>query len=430
MKKHIFVKQTALILAALTVSSVLVGCTSSALLSETGRTDSPLTTGVPDTLPALTTPSYYTPEAPEPNDVYTPEYQLQLLAERDFAGSVFLTVQEEGLQNAIFPDDDELIDVYADRRNRLISEKYNVEFASIPMSADTILSELSAAKTAGSYFADLLVVSPDLFSQLKQKGLLQAMDSLPFFEPDSVCIRADAIAEINSGWKGTYGIWGDALRQPAGAYSVYYNLEQAEEMECPNLYAKVIDGTFDLNALLDVAMEGKLVFDGSASDLLFAASGFSSTSDEGKALPDSDAFNELLTLFEECRYVPEEGSAKEAFLAGKTLFYVGKLGDLTELAQADIRTGLLPLPKYSAEDEAYPYVMDQSRLPILACPINVSSEAGTAIMLSALNAASCDEVEEIFIQGAETHVRDNGSILMLPYCIGTQTFDRKLIYGK
>ncbi|MBQ8288326.1 MAG: hypothetical protein IJX76_06095 [Clostridia bacterium] len=430
MNKRSFAALTAILLTAAVTAPMLTGCGTSALLSETGQTESALTTGTVGEIPALTTPSYYTPEDPNTDETYTPEYQLQLLAERDFEEGIFLAIQEEGLENAIFPSDDDLINVYADRRNRLIAEKYNVEFACITKTADEIVSELSAAKTTGSYFADLLIVSPSLFKQLKSKGLLQALDPLPFFEIDSVCIRSDATTEINSGWSGIYGIWGDALRQPGRAYAVYYNIAQAEAMDCPNLYQSVIDGTWDLGALLEYAEEGKLVFDGDVSDLLPALSGVNSASEEGKALLESAAFAELTAAFEACRYIPEEESAADAFRSGKTLFYIGTLGELTDLSQAELVSGLLPLPKFDRSDEDYPYLVDQSELPILACPINVTSTAGTGIMLSALNAASCDEVEEIFLQSAETHVRDNGSFLMLPYCIGTLSFDRKLIYGE
>ncbi|MBQ8381657.1 MAG: extracellular solute-binding protein [Clostridia bacterium] len=430
MKKHPFAALTALLLTAAVTAPTLTGCGTSALLSETGRTESPLTTGVVGELPVLTTPSYYVAEDPETDETYTPEYQLQLLAKRDFEEGIFLTVQEEGLDNAIFPSDEDLINVYADRRNRLIAEKYNVEFACITKTADEIVSELSAAKKNNSYFADLLIVSPSLFKQLKSQGLLQALDPLPFFEIDSVCIRSDATTEINSKWSGIYGIWGDALRQPGRAYAVYYNTAQAAAMECPNLYQKVIDGTWDLNTLLEFAEDGKLVFDGDADDLLLSLSGINSATEEGKALLASEEFAALVAAFEACRYVPEEESVTDAFLSGKTLFYIGTLGELTDLSQAELTCGLLPMPKYDGSAEDYPYLTDQSELPILACPINVTSTEGTGIMLSALNAASCDEVEEIFLQTAETHVRDNGSFQMLPYCIGTLTFDRKLIFGE
>lgn len=428
MKRFSIPSLSALLLVASVSLTTLTGCGTSLLLTEGMDAPSTETNGITGKIPPLTTPSYYKPGAPTVDDTYTPEYQLQLLAERDFGGGIFLTVQEEGLDNAIFPSDEDLINVYADRRNRLIAEKYNMEFACITKTAEEIVTELTEAKRTDSYFADLLIVSPSLFKQLKEGGLLQALDPLPFFEIDSVCIRSDATKEINSQWSEIYGIWGDALRQPGRAYGVYYNTAQAKSMGCPNFYNAVTDGAWNLNTLLEYAEEGKLVFDGDVEDLLLSMSGLNSATEEGKALLAGDKFAALLSAVEECRYHSEE-SAKEAFLAGKTLFYIGTLGELTELSQAELISGLLPLPKFNRTDTDYPYVLDQSELPILACPINVTSTAGTGIMLSALNAASCDEVEEIFLQGAETHVRDNGSFIALPYCIGTLTFDRKLIYG-
>ncbi len=429
MNKHSIAKLWTTLVAGITIAATLSGCTA-AILNEAANSDPEQTAKPAGSIPTLTTPNYYKPSTPEKDGTYTPEYQLKLLADRDFGGGVFLVIQEKGLENAIFPAADELTEVYADRRNRLISQKYNVELASIAKTADEIIAELTRAKTMNSYYADLLVVSPVLFQKLKELNLLQSLDNMPFLEIESDCIRQDAITEINSGLSGTYGIWGDALRQPSKGYAVYFDSKQAEAMGLPNLYRQVLDGKFDIGTLLDAASEGMLTFDGNSADLLFALAGANSATDEGKALLDSEEFATLLAEFEECRYIPEEGTGLDAFLAGKTLFYIGELGSFSSFAPNEHAVGVLPLPKYSAEDEDYPHLTDQSKLPILACPINMNSLEGSGIMLSALNAASCDEIEDVFLQGAEVHVRDNGSALMLPYCVGMIRFDRKLIFGE
>lgn len=414
-------------LTALFLSFSLIGCSQS-LKTDRPETDQAATAG---SVPALTTPSYYNPNPPAANQSYTPERQLALLADRDFGGIIFLVIQEKGLDNAIFPSSDELSEAYADRRNRLVQEKYNVEIGCIEMTREEIITELSRSKIRGDYFCDMLVVSPSLLTELKEQGLLLALDTLPFFEDDSVCIRQDATAEINSRWNSIYGIWGDALRQPSRAYAVYYNTALAADNGCPNFYAAVQSGSWDWETLKTYATEGKLLFDGSLSTLLFATAGVNSATDEGAKLPTDSEFLALQASLEASLLAPtEDESAKDAFLAGKSLFYIGDLGDLGDFTHTEVQVGLLPLPKYDASAEDYPYLVDQSVLPILACPINVTSAAGTGMMLSALNAASCDEVEELFLQSAETKVRDNGSSIMLNYCIGSLAFDRKLIYGE
>lgn len=437
----------------LLIPALLCGCQATQIsepLYSSGER-APATTGA---VPTLTTPSYYTPATPEKNDIYTPSYQLKLLADRDFEEKVFLVVQEEGMESAIFPTSDDFAAAYADRRNRLVQEKYNVQLTCIKMSREEIFSGLTTAKSRGSYFCDLLIVTPSLLAQLKQKNLLLPLESLPFFQTDSICIRDDATAEINSGWAGTYGIWGDALRQPSQAYAVYYNRAYAEQLNCPNLYSMVQKGTWDFQTFAYFASLGKYSYDGEIADLLFGCAGLHSATDEGKALFADENYlslvNQLTALqvpvastapvdaneLPETADAPTEGSgesdsalsAKEAFLSGESLFYIGTLGELSEFAMGDLSTGLLPLPKYDASATDYPYLLNQTELPVFACPVNVTSTEGTGIMLSALNAASCAEVEEFFLQNAETLVRDNGSSLMLPYCISSLFFDRSLIY--
>lgn len=444
-------KRLCSIIAGALIPALLCGC-QTAKLDDKVLSDSDLPPTTTGAIPALTTPSYYTPAVPEKDELHTPAYQLQLLADRDFGEQIFLVVQEEGMESAIFPTSDDFTTAYADRRNRLVQEKYNVQLACIKMSPEEILASLTDAKAKGVYFCDLLIVTPSLLTQLKEKNLLYALETLPFFQIDSICIRNDATAEINSDWSGIYGIWGDALRQPSQAYSVYFNRAYAQELGCPNLYSMVQSGEWDWQTFAYFANTGKYSFDGSIADLLFASAGFHSTTDEGKALWEDEDYLSLVEQLldssttdnaetEVASEAPEAGAegeteeetppvkrAKDAFLAGESLFYIGTLGELPELAAHELQTGLLPLPKYDPAAKDYPYLLDQTELPVFACPINVTSTEGTGIMLSALNAASCAELEELFLQSAETQVRDNGSTLMLPYCISSLFFDRKLIY--
>lgn len=420
-------------LSLLLAATILAGCSSNP--TAPARSEDPYTGATTGAIPSLTTPTYYTPPMPSTDKIHTPAYQLQLLADRDFNEQVFLVVQEEGMESAIFPDSDDFTTAYADSRNRLVQGKYNMELACIKMSRAQILTKLGEAKSKDSYFCDLLIVTPSLLSELQGKGYLSPLDSLPFFQTNSICIRDDATAEINSKWNGIYGIWGDALRQPSQAYSVYYNRALAEQQSCPNLYNLVQSGQWDFQMFAYLAGTGKYTFDGEMEDLLFAAAGKQSTTNEGKALLEDADYLSLLdqltgmAISDAKDSSNEKKTAKELFLEGKSLFYIGKLGEISEFADSELQTGLLPLPKYNLADRDYPYLLDQSELPVFACPINVTSPEGTGIMLSALNAASCAELEELFQQSAENQVRDNGSALMIPYCIGSLFFDRKLIYS-
>lgn len=471
-EREIFVK-TSLLKRALAALLALAAFTLPACSTVGNLDDSRETSrSAADALPtegALTTPSYYTPETQAPDESYTPENQLKLLADRDFNSGYFLIVQEKGLENAIFPTSDELVNVYADRRNRLVQEKYNVQLTSRQMSAEEIINELSTNVKSGIYFCDLLIVSPALLVQLQEKELLISLDTLPFFELDSPCISAEATAEINAGLDGIYGIWGDVLRQPTRQLCVYFNETMADSLGVPNLYAAVRSGSWDFDKLLDAAETtasldgvGGILYEGSAADLLFSASGRTSASKEGKALladpahlalvdrlsgqimpaiekgiaplaeDDGGASNE--SAEDGSEGAPEDGAetpsdAYTRFITGQSLFYIGTQGELATFAHTQDVYGILPIPKYTAADEAYPTLTEQSELPVLACPMNVTSAAGTGIMLSALNAASCDEINDIFLQSAEQYVRTNGSFLMLPYLVGSPHFDRKLIFA-
>ena len=121
MKKYQLIKLWTVLLTVSIITALFSGCTA-AILDEGSQGDSTLTAKPASSIPTTTPPSYYAPPTPDNDGTYTPEYQLSLLAERDFEGAIFLAIQEKGLENAIFPSADELTEVYADRRNRLISQ--------------------------------------------------------------------------------------------------------------------------------------------------------------------------------------------------------------------------------------------------------------------------------------------------------------------
>lgn len=428
-----------LALALMLTSCLLPACTTYATLDSAPKDTSFALAPFLPTEGDLTTPVYYTPAAPDATDLYTPEQQLALLADRDFGGAYFLIVQEEGLENSIFPATDSFSSVYADRRNRLVQTKYNVQLTSITLSAEEIVAQLTEAKRTDVYFCDLLVVSPALLRQLQANDLLVTLDSLPFFETDSVCISANATAELNSGWTGIYGIWGDLLRQPDRQLCVYFNRSLAEPLV--DLSAVARAGSWDMDALLTTAeltaeLEGVggILYDGSTSDLLLALSGKTSASAEGTALLADPTFTAQVERLNALR-LPELDASVEGptdaysrFVAGESLFYIGTLGEIDAFSATDEVFGVLPLPKYSADDPSYPSLTDGSSMSVLACPMNVASTAGTGILLSALNAASCDEINDIFLQSVEPYLRTNTDYLTLPHLVGTPRFDRKFIF--
>jgi hypothetical protein len=112
-------------------------------------------------------------------------------------------------------------------------------------------------------------------------------------------------------------------------------------------------------------------------------------------------------------------NAKEKFLGGEALFYVGTLGEIDELNKSDTAYGLLPIPLFEDGDD-YKRFHHSDDITVFACAKSSPDPERAAIVISAANASCYGSFESFFFTATKnSFLRDNGSNLSLGYiCSG------------
>ena len=130
-------------------------------------------------------------------------------------------------------------------------------------------------------------------------------------------------------------------------------------------------------------------------------------------------------LADKLKEVTVKDKAKEKFLAGEALFYLGTLADIVDISKSELSYGLLPIPVFS-EGDSYSDVHDAKNVTVFACPQSAFDIERSAFMMSAIAEVSTGSRSSAFSQIVESKLlRDNGSFLSLGYIF---TADIKIIY--
>ncbi|MBQ1225495.1 MAG: hypothetical protein IIX75_00225, partial [Clostridia bacterium] len=112
-------------------------------------------------------------------------------------------------------------------------------------------------------------------------------------------------------------------------------------------------------------------------------------------------------------------NAKEKFLGGEALFYLGSLGEASELNSSDSIFGLLPIPLFEKGDD-YKRFHHSDDITVFACAKSTPEFHRSALIICAANAACYGSFESFFFTATKSNfLRDNGSNLSLGYiCSG------------
>lgn len=124
---------------------------------------------------------------------------------------------------------------------------------------------------------------------------------------------------------------------------------------------------------------------------------------------------------------------QEAFTSGRAMFYSGGVSTIVELGNMEDRFGILPAPKYDAQQESYHSLVNPWSSTCFAIPTTVRDEdlIMTADALNVLGATSANTVaknyQEIVIENMK--LRDDESVEMLnEYILPNRSVDVGMIY--
>lgn len=336
--------------------------------------------------------------------------------------------------DVIFSNEESPLYAARTNRNAMLYDKYGADILTIYQeSVDTeklyndLLSGLQAGTNAEVYL-DLLAIPAYSAGRFLAKGLLKDMRSLPFY---------DVTAGVQSGNVGSsrYFDLGDGSDAPECIYAIYFNrtLVGAEAEDA--LYSASINGEMTWELMLTVSSslaskEADIAVTGNDNTIpgVIAAGlwGIEYVTKDSAGIPKiTISDSRALTIDSIIDYIgkldfytPGEGgaSASDAFMAGKTPFYLGTLAEILDFYDEKTEWGILSLP--SEKDLG---AVSDSR-PVICIPATNTRLEQTSIWLTGFNAASGDWIRDQFFAVAfENYLRDNDSCLSLNKILSQET---------
>lgn len=289
---------------------------------------------------------------PVPDPTFrTPEQSLEGLAEFDGGQSIFLIATLEGdTTNPIFPIDDRVGRNAAIERLNAVKTKYNLQIADNPTTVEALIGDLEANIQVDGYTVDLILLPAEYCSAFEGKNVLIDPSRIAFFDENADYLDSDYAAIYDD-----YAIFGDALFYPEDRLCVYYNYALAESLGIGSLYNAAKDGRWTWDLLAGYASRGGLATELSMDYLLPVTSGLS--------------YSKIFDSKKNLKKLPEEYRTKvdgvlseigdkftdsdplNAFLAGQSLFYIGKVSDCAKLSEMRDAWSILPVPTESGTTE-------------------------------------------------------------------------------
>lgn len=448
--KRVTKKITALLLAALTLSSV-ISCSGNSGTGETLPPADSTTDNVTDTVPTQ----------PSEEEKLTPadkaRNRLSQLFSRDMNGETFLVATVDNVTVCPFGEgEDRVILSRADCR-AAVEEKYNLSIMPIVQTGKELYDAAKSAVNSGMYYADLLAIPNSELGKFYSAGLLANMNSLPHTDYSADYYYGDIIEETTVG-NEIYGVFGAASFNPDYLPAVYFNRDIAKEALGENLYNIVKEGkwTFDKFAELNLTAEANNgnIFGHTSSlgkdlylERAISAFGIDYVNNDFGSIPavnfmeGDEAENPMITranaavdtlyklFFTDNTFIdlPAE-NAMSYFTDGAVLFNVNTLDFATWISDSPVKWGLLPMPKY---DEASEYISPLPKdAPIFCMLKNVPNYEASGLILEGLNVAAYDYTLETYIEDRiNYHLRDSSSIAMLRIICENTTTDFTAMYA-
>jgi hypothetical protein len=210
----------------------------------------------------------------------------------------------------------------------------------------------------------------------------------------------------NFGITGEYFIGGSASYQISDTEVIFFNTELIKSLGAVSPYSILSSKKWTWDKLCEYLTFGKGF--PSKEDILAV---MKATADEKSEDTDTTA----AALAEKILPSVISENAKESFLNGEALFYLGSLAEANEFSKTDTVFGLLPIPLFE-EGKEYRSLHHSDDITVFACAKSSPDLERAAFIISAANASCYGSMESLFFSVTENSIlRHNGSNLSLGY---------------
>jgi len=422
--------------------------------------DAPDLGTAPDTPVPVAEATAETEEEPEEN-------LLDSLGEHSFDGRTYTMLvsgmdNSEWRQNPIDADGEnaEIQNSMRFQRNIEIEDTYQVKIASYERfgSGGLVMQDIKNAIKANDEIYNSVMICAENSWKLVQEGYflnLKTLEGLmldgPWWDQRSIedmTVRNQLYHAVNAVCTATYN----------ATFAILFNKELAATYQVPSPYEYVLEGTWTYDVLNDRMTGISTDLDGNGKmdqhdlfglclwvDSITGAvnSGLEyccQVGDDGLlALTlDTERVQNIVDKFIRfacdesitADYINKGYSSYDLFAGDHALFYMQEINRITAFRDMESDFGILPMPKYEAEQAVYRNCVAENDGVLLAIPIVISDEEFTTVVLEALARLSLKYVMpayyEITLQ--RKAARDEESGQMLDIIFSTRAYDLGWIY--
>ncbi len=327
--------------------------------------------------------------------------------------------------------------VAVDERNRMFEKKCSAALLQFNDNEDIMLRTARLNLLSGVYYTDLFSIPQKDIGKFAAQGILLRTSSLVGADFSKEWYDGSMMAQAAYSSE-SYGIYGDFNRDIANYYCLYVNRDLLAAAGLSMPYDKVKDGTWTWDELIamlraNTDINGTAGMSSPNMGLLTNAvykSGGNFFVDTGMGKELALAFNNeatagvmsLLrsigghkTLYND---TAETGSARNDFMQGKSLFYIGTVGEMRNITTMSPDWCILPLPKTVAKNDTYYSYVSPDHAVIT---VYAGSHCGDMTeVIDALYASSAGGYlsDAYYYELIDTSIRDASALDMMDYICG------------
>jgi len=442
MKKYRIVSMVALLCAL----AVFVSGCGVILINEPSKTE-PETTAKPETT---------APEEPErvPEDIpvvekdYTNEmdrFMKDLSTTNDqnkYSGAVARIVGTK--KSLLVPAEDcpKIIKEDLVERNEGIESSLGITVVFDERDPDTLFQEAKAAVRSGTYYADAIMYPQYMTGAFVKEGVVLNMNALPDFETDMGYFYPSSVSASRGG-DGLYAVAGPASLNIDALPCIFFNKDMVKAAGLESPYALVDRGEWTIDKYLEytaaaTALEGDYYAYGAQhtsamlTDLFFFGMGETLTQSLPGQYPTltlgspktADVINKVRAAIVDTKSSGNALTAIDSFKSGNTMFLIDRLDNFRQFSTIGVDWGILPMPKYSAEQTRYYTLVNYEEVLVFSALSTAPDYEMTADLIACINIVTYGYTKDAYVKDATYfYLRDNESIRMMETVIESPVFD-------
>ena len=416
---------------------------------------------------AVTTPSKeeitYVPNEYDTKPI--PSYEgeakalVDALPDMDFGGHTVVIATDAGT-SAIWDDVEGPYVSAVLKRNAMVADKYNTVVSSNKTTASALAQNIKSSALSGNFYADFASVkSGDIGSYYSNgsirnyKVLTYSDFSAPYF--DSAAIDQLTLNDV------IYGVVGAMTDTPESYGCLFFNKTMGNEIGISIDYSAVYDHNFtwDMlftsmasadteNAVLSSSYDNQTM---SSVALLSAGQRYLSRNSSGNLASDFNTDVSKTVISNLKKLLPyvtgkttltstvtaDDGSEKtvketveglDIFIKGRALYAIGKVSDMTRIANCGFEWEILPIPNLTEGSEYIAAATDSA--PVLVLLKASKNIEQNGYILQALGAASYKHMQIEFAKYAmQNYASSYYTFDMLELIIGSPIYDHAIMFG-